>query len=162
MKAHTQKDVKNLIWYLFEGKVLKQGSCQPPVEFKKVLDFFVDYFTKHLGEICSDEVMKKVFDTGALEADDAKAGSFVNWKEYNSVIGKDDNVFAPPTEELDSTQKSKDAKQEEKRIKAWKKRYYKQDPFINRGLVDMEKHLRRINVAPPKLLSAGAGHITSS
>ena len=162
VKAHTQKDVKNLIWYLFEGKVLKQGSCQPPVEFKKVLDFFVDYFTKHLGEICSDEVMKKVFDTGALEADDAKAGSFVNWKEYNSVIGKDDNVFAPPTEELDSTQKSKDAKQEEKRIKAWKKRYYRQDPFINRGLVDMEKHLRRINVAPPKLLSAGAGHITSS
>lgn len=162
VKAHTQKDVKNLIWYLFEGKVLKQGSCQPPVEFKKVLDFFVDYFTKHLGEICSDEVMKKVFDTGALEADDAKAGSFVNWKEYNSVIGKDDNVFAPPTEELDSTQKSKDAKQEEKRIKAWKRRYYKQDPFINRGLVDMEKHLRRINVAPPKLLSAGAGHITSS
>lgn len=162
VEAHTQKDVKNLIWYLFEGKVLKQGSCQPPVEFKKVLDFFVDYFTKHLGEICSDEVMKKVFDTGALEADDAKAGSFVNWKEYNSVIGKDDNVFAPPTEELDSTQKSKDAKQEEKRIKAWKKRYYKQDPFINRGLVDMEKHLRRINVAPPKLLSAGAGHITSS
>ena len=162
VEAHTQKDVKNLIWYLFEGKVLKQGSCQPPVEFKKVLDFFVDYFTKHLGEICSDEVMKKVFDTGALEADDAKAGSFVNWKEYNSVIGKDDNVFAPPTEELDFTQKSKDAKQEEKRIKAWKKRYYKQDPFINRGLVDMEKHLRRINVAPPKLLSAGAGHITSS
>ncbi len=162
VKAHTQKDVKNLIWYLFEGKVLKQGSCQPPVEFKKVLDFFVDYFTKHLGEICSDEVMKKVFDTGALEADDAKAGSFVNWEEYNSVIGKDDNVFAPPTEELDSAQKSKDAKQEEKRIKAWKKRYYKQDPFINRGLVDMEKHLRRINVAPPKLLSAGAGHITSS
>ena len=162
VEAHTQKDVKNLIWYLFEGKVLKQGSCQPPVEFKKVLDFFVDYFTKHLEEICSDEVMKKVFDTGALEADDAKAGSFVNWKEYNSVIGKDDNVFAPPTEELDFTQKSKDAKQEEKRIKAWKKRYYKQDPFINRGLVDMEKHLRRINVAPPKLLSAGAGHITSS
>lgn len=162
VEAHTQKDVKNLIWYLFEGKVLKQGSCQPPVEFKKVLDFFVDYFTKHLEEICSDEVMKKVFDTGALEADDAKAGSFVNWKEYNSVIGKDDNVFAPPTEELDFTQKLKDAKQEEKRIKAWKKRYYKQDPFINRGLVDMEKHLRRINVAPPKLLSAGAGHITSS
>ena len=162
VEAHTQKDVKNLIWYLFEGKVLKQGSCQPPVEFKKVLDFFVDYFTKHLEEICSDEVMKKVFDTGALEADDAKAGSFVNWKEYNSVIGKDDNVFAPPTEELDFTQKSKDAEQEEKRIKAWKKRYYKQDPFINRGLVDMEKHLRRINVAPPKLLSAGAGHITSS
>ncbi len=141
---------------------MKQGSCQPPVEFKKILDFFVNYFTKHLEEISSDEVMKKVFDTGALEADDAKAGSFVNWKEYNSVIGKDDNVFSLPTEELDSTQKSKDAKEEEKRIKAWKRRYYKLDPFINRGLVDMEKHLKRINVAPPKLTSASSGRISSS
>ncbi len=54
--------MKNLIWYLFEGKILKQGSCQPPLEFKKVLDFFVNYFTTHFDEISSDKVLSKIFD----------------------------------------------------------------------------------------------------
>ncbi len=142
---------------------MKQGSCQPPVEFKKVLDFFVNYFTKHLEEISSDEVMKKVFDTGALEADDAKAGSFVDWEEYNRFIGKEDNLLSSSEDDFDPDPSSSlTAEQQKKRIKAWKKRYYKMEPFINRGLVDMEKHLKRINVAPPKLTSAGSSRISSS
>ncbi len=32
--------------------------------------------------------------------------------------------------------------------------------FINRALVDMEKHLKRINAAPPKLIGANARGIT--
>lgn len=58
---YDTNDVRNLIWYLFKGKILKQGSCQPPKEFDDVLKFFVNYFTEHFDEIASESVLHSVF-----------------------------------------------------------------------------------------------------
>ena len=58
--SYSNDDVKNLLYYLFKGNVLNARGYPPPVEFEKVLTFFVDYFASHLEEI-SDSVLESAF-----------------------------------------------------------------------------------------------------
>ena len=58
--SYSKDDAKNLLYYLFKGNVLNARGYPPPVEFEKVLTFFVDYFASHLEEI-SDSVLESAF-----------------------------------------------------------------------------------------------------
>lgn len=58
--SYSKDDAKNLLYYLFKGNVLNARGYPPPVEFEKVLTFFVDYFASHLGEI-NDSVLESAF-----------------------------------------------------------------------------------------------------
>lgn len=58
--SYSNDDVKNLLYYLFKGNVLNARGYPPPVEFEKVLTFFVDYFASHLEEI-NDPVLGSAF-----------------------------------------------------------------------------------------------------
>ena len=58
--SYSKDDAKNLLYYLFKGNVLNARGYPPPVEFEKVLTFFVDYFASHLEEI-NDPVLESAF-----------------------------------------------------------------------------------------------------
>lgn len=152
-ERYSKDDVEQLIWYLFKGKILRQGSCQPPKEFDDVLNFFVKYFTAHLNEISSESMLKSVFWQGATTAEGSKAEKLIPWEEYEKYIGKEDN-FLNSQEDFDpDTTGTLTPEEQKKQIKLWKKRYYRSDAFINKRLVEMEKQLKRINIAGLKKLT---------
>ena len=60
---YKQTDARDVLWYLFKGKVLRLNSAPPPKQFEDVLNFFMDYFSKGhvLSTIAQDSMLKKVF-----------------------------------------------------------------------------------------------------
>jgi hypothetical protein len=58
--GYRKRDAKDLLYYLFKGRVLGARGVPPPAEFEKVLDFFVNYFDQNLEEI-NDEVLGYAF-----------------------------------------------------------------------------------------------------
>jgi hypothetical protein len=52
--GYRKRDAKDLLYYLFKGNVLNARGYPPPVEFEKVLDFFVNYFDEKLENINDD------------------------------------------------------------------------------------------------------------
>ncbi len=61
--VYKQTDARDVLWYLFKGKVLRLNSAPPPKQFEDVLNFFMDYFSKGhvLSTIAQDSTLKKVF-----------------------------------------------------------------------------------------------------
>jgi hypothetical protein len=49
--GYRENDVHDLLYYLFKGNVLYAKGYPPPVEFERVLDFFVGYFNGNLDKI---------------------------------------------------------------------------------------------------------------
>lgn len=89
-----------------------------------------------------------------MNLEESRAEKLVPWSEYERYIGKEDNFFNPQEEEFDQdVTGTLTPEQQQKRQKAWKKRHYKSDLFINKRLVDLERHLKRINIAGIKKLT---------
>ena len=61
--VYKQTDARDVLCYLFKGKVLRLNSAPPPKQFEDVLNFFMDYFSKGhvLSTIAQDSMLKKVF-----------------------------------------------------------------------------------------------------
>ena len=85
--SYSNDDVKNLLYYLFKGNVLNARGYPPPVEFEKVLTFFVDYFASHLEEI-SDSVLESAFSPSDQSAWKEKKYSLIPRDEYNAKVDK--------------------------------------------------------------------------
>lgn len=137
--SYSKDDAKNLLYYLFKGNVLNARGYPPPVEFEKVLTFFVDYFASHLGEI-NDSVLGSAFSPSDQAAWKEKKYSLIPWDEYNAKVDKNslENFGIPGKNQSD----------EDKR----KARFYKDENlFLNSKLVRLEKALLGKRINPPVL-----------
>ena len=137
--SYSKDDAKNLLYYLFKGNVLNARGYPPPVEFEKVLTFFVDYFASHLGEI-NDSVLGSAFSPSDQAAWKEKKYSLIPWDEYNAKVDKNS------LENFGNTDKK--TSDEDKR----KARFYKDENlFLNSKLVRLEKALLGKRINPPVL-----------
>jgi hypothetical protein len=136
------------MWFLFKGTILGNGPCEPPEQFEKVLDFFLGYFERHFDEISKDDVLRRVFSSAPVD-EEIKEEFLVPWDEYTKYVQKDDKLVREEeddTESLAGTLSGNDAKK-------WKRGNFKTDYFVNNGLIDMEKKLKRIGIKPKISLS---------
>ena len=143
--GYRKRDAKDLLYYLFKGNVLNARGYPPPVEFEKVLDFFVDYFDGKLESINDDAL------SYAFWADDVKQGKNMKlWliprDEYNAKVDRNslENFWIP----------QKNQSEEDKR----KSKYYREwDLFLNKKLLDLEKRLNSKGINAPVLSGVAQG-----
>lgn len=143
--GYRKRDAKDLLYYLFKGNVLNARGYPPPVEFEKVLDFFVDYFDEKLENINDDAL------SYAFWADDVKQGKNMKlWliprDEYNAKVDRNslENFWIP----------QKNQSEEDKR----KSKYYREwDLFLNKKLLDLEKRLNSKGINAPVLSGVAQG-----
>lgn len=160
--GYTKEDANDLIWLLFKGKIIKQGSCQPPDEIDKVLNFFKEYFTSHFDEISSDEILKKVFWKSNLESDESKSWKLIPWREYDNYIGKSEYIIDNNDDPEIPAWGTRSPEEQKKIQKNWKKTNYRSDLFMNRSLLELAKNLKRIGATNvPKLTGKTPWSISS-
>ena len=143
--GYRKRDAKDLLYYLFKGNVLNARGYPPPVEFEKVLDFFVDYFDGKLENINDDAL------SYAFWADDVKQGKNMKlWliprDEYNAKVDRNslENFWIP----------QKNQSEEDKR----KSKYYREwDLFLNKKLLDLERRLNSKGINAPVLSGVAQG-----
>ena len=143
--GYRKRDAKDLLYYLFKGNVLNARGYPPPVEFEKVLDFFVDYFDEKLENINDDAL------SYAFWADDVKQGKNMKlWliprDEYNAKVDRNslENFWIP----------QKNQSEEDKR----KSKYYREwDLFLNKKLLDLERRLNSKGINAPVLSGVAQG-----
>lgn len=143
--GYRKRDAKDLLYYLFKGNVLNARGYPPPVEFEKVLDFFVNYFDEKLENINDDAL------SYAFWADDVKQGKNMKlWliprDEYNAKVDRNslENFWIP----------QKNQSEEDKR----KSKYYREwDLFLNKKLLDLERRLNSKGINAPVLSGVAQG-----
>ena len=143
--GYRKRDAKDLLYYLFKGNVLNARGYPPPVEFEKVLDFFVNYFDEKLENINDDAL------SYAFWADDVKQGKNMKlWliprDEYNAKVDRNslENFWIP----------QKNQSEEDKR----KSKYYREwDLFLNKKLLDLERRLDSKGINAPVLSGVAQG-----
>ena len=133
--GYRENDVHDLLYYLFKGNVLYAKGYPPPVEFERVLDFFVGYFNGNLDKI-DDTALSYAFWENEVREAQSMRYSLIPRDEYNAKVDRNslENFWIP----------QKNQSEEDKR----KSKYYKQENiFLNAKLVKLERGLssKRIN-----------------
>ena len=144
---YKQTDARDVLWYLFKGKVLRLNSAPPPKQFEDVLNFFMDYFSKGhvLSTIAQDSMLKKVFWSSLPSLPASKPVTLLPWQEYNKYVDKN-NPFAAQNDPKWLTP-------EQKRKRAWKRKYYKTGLFLNESLVSIQKKMNDMGISDTPQLS---------
>lgn len=132
--GYKNRDYKDLLWYLFKGKVLKWNSALPPNEFEAVLDFFYEYFSNNLPHVSSDSVLENVFGASVLKENGSRPTTLIPWEEYNKYVDKNNPFGQNYDQKWDKSAQ-------------WKKRFYRSELFMNDKLVALEKEMNRIGVS---------------
>ena len=140
--SYWPNDYKNLIWYMFKGRVLSNWRSVPPKELDDVLEFFVRYFTEHFDEIAKDKaLLQDVFPV----REELPIRKLVPWNEYQDITWWDSNYgdLLAIWDEWDIDSDDKETRN--KGLKRLKKKHYKQSgEFYNVEFVDIQKTLKRI------------------
>ncbi len=140
--SYWPNDYRNLIWYMFKGRVLSRWNSVPPKEFDDVLDFFVAYFTEHFYEIAWDRaLLQDVFPV----REELPIRKLIPWNEYQDITWWDSNYgdLLAIWDEWDIDSSDKETRN--KWLKRLKKKHYKQSSeFYNAEFVDIQKTLKRI------------------